>query len=434
MPTSMLGFVDDAAAVNIDGYSSAVDYLLENVPQLQHPESVRVYATMRHEPHLSSILSAYQRAVGGAKYAIDPAGCEDETVELIADDLGLPIAGYNDDEEPQQGARRRGFTWAEHLRVAGMDRTYGHAFFEQVWREEAGRWRLAAVAERMPQTVEFLKLNRDGTLSAIVQGSIPKSVEITTADHRLIYYTRERAGSNYFGESMLRPCYGPWLIKSELMRVHATSIRRFGMGVPTAQALPGTSPTPQQIGEAQRVVSGLKAGQFSGVAMPAGFRLALEGMTGSVPDALAFITYLDRLCTRATMTSILDMATAERGNRSLGETVMALMVMAQQDDAKAKCDVGTAQIVIPLVDANFGEGAAAPRICVSSVGADPELSAQDVFWLMAYAGLNPDEKLETYLRDRYGIPARDPNAPPVSPAAPGSQPGPNAPQPPGGAQ
>lgn len=410
MPTSLRGFIDDAAAYNLDGFASAVDYILEQVPELFHPESVRVYASMRHEAHLSSILTAYARAVNGASYAVDPDGCRDEVVQQIADDLGLPIKGV--DQEPT-GARRRKFTWAEHIRIAGMDRTYGHAFFEQAWTRE-GRWRLDVVQERMPQTIEGLRLNADGTLNGVLQGALTGSAianTITVADHRLIHYTREREGSNYFGESLLRPAYAPWLIKTQLMRVHATSIRRFGMGIPTAQALPGTTPTPAEMGAAQRMVAGLKVGEFSGVAMPPGFRLAVEGMTGSVPDALAFITYLDRLCTRATLTSILDMATAERGNRSLGETVMALMVMAQQDDAKRKCNVGTEQIVIPLVDANWGDNEPAPQICVTSVGADPELSAQDVNWAMEYGGLRADQPFRDWYRDRFGIPAEDPDDP-----------------------
>lgn len=412
IPTSLRGFIDDAAAVTLDGYTTAVDYLLENVPQLHHPESVRVYSEMRHEAHLSSILSAYQRAVCGARYTVDPTGVRDEVVEQIADDLGLPILGYNDDEEPQDGARRRGFSWDKHLRIAGMDRTYGHAFFEQAWREENGRWRLDVVQERMPQTITALKLNQDGTLAGALQEQVtgrPDSKLMTTADHRLVYYVRDRQGSNYFGESMLRPCYGPWLIKSQLMRVHAESMRRFGMGVPEVQAPPGA--TPAQVSEAQRIAGAIRAGTNSGVGLPAGFTYALRGLTGTVPDTLGFIVYLDRLCTRATLTSILDMATAERGNRSLGETVMALMVMAQEEDAKAKCLTATQQIVIPLVDANWGESEAAPQIHVSSVGADPELTAQDINWVMQWGGLRADQPFREWFRDRHGIPAEDPNDP-----------------------
>lgn len=410
VPTNLRGYIDD---LGVDSYGSVVDYLLENTPQLVHPQSVTTFARMRHDPQLTAILQAYGRAIGRAHYAVDPKGCKDEVVQQTADDLGLAILGVDDE---QGGARRRKFTWKEHLRLSGLDRVYGHMFFEQAWADQGGLWRLDVVQERMPQTISTLHLNRDGTLKSVEQGgalytvspvagtSVPK---ITTADHRLVYYVREREGSNYFGQSLIRASYGPWLIKEELLRVHATSIRRFGMGVPTFEPLPGVTITPGMEAAADRVLSGLRAGANSYVNPPPGFRLKLVGMEGSVPDALAFINYLDRQMTRSTLTSILDMAVAERGNRSLGETVMDLMVLAQQDDAEQKADVATSQIVVPLVDANWGEDEAAPRIVVDDVGADVQLTAQDMNWLFEYGGLTPDQPLEAYLRERYGLPERD---------------------------
>jgi hypothetical protein len=97
-----------------------------------------------------------------------------------------------------------------------------------------------------------------------------------------------------------------------------------------------------------------------------------------VPDALAFINYLDRQMTRSTLTSILDMATAERGSRSLGETIMQLMIYAQQSEANRIALDATEQIVIPLVDANWGEDEPAPQIVVTEVGVDDQLTAQDM--------------------------------------------------------
>jgi len=429
--TGFRGYVDDSAAWTLDGYSAAVDYLLEQVPELTWPSSIRMYARMRHDPQLAAVLKGYTHPIRKAHWAVDGAGCRDEVTARIADDLGLPVAGV---DEPPSGARRRRFTFAEHLRVALLDQVFGHMFFEQNWAADGGRWRLDQVAERMPQTVGALKLNRDGTLAAVVQGAVtgvPGTVggpTITTADHRLVYYTREREGSNYFGQSLLRPSYGPWLIKDQMLRVHATSIRRFGMGVPTAQALPGTSPTPQQMAEAQRVVAGIKAGENSGVSMPPGFRLALEGLTGTAPDTVAFINLLDRYMTRSTLTSILDMATAERGNRSLGETVMDLMIMAQQDAADFHAEAATAQLVVPLVDANWGEDEPAPRIVVDNVGADVETTAQDIYWLMAYGGLKPDAPARAWIRQLRNIPPEDPGDPVFAQTPPNpAQPDPNTP-------
>ena len=282
-PTSLRGYVDDSAVLTLDGYTTAVDYLLEHVPALMHPESVRIYAQMRTDPMIGGILQAYSGPIERATWSLDPAGCRDEVVTKIADDLGLPIKGWADEpdqNEPDRkvqaatGARRRRFTWADHLRLAGMYRVFGHAFFEQAWTQGADRrWALDIVQERMPQTIAALKLNDDGTLNAVVQGSIvgKDTTSITTADHRLVHYVRNREGSNYFGQSLLRPCYAPWLVKTQVMRVWPTSNRRNGMGVWQARALPGTNPTPQQMAEAQRVAANIRASENVGVAWPAGF-------------------------------------------------------------------------------------------------------------------------------------------------------------------
>jgi hypothetical protein len=403
------GYTDEHALlgdIGIYGYGSLVDAVLELVPELVWPRSVETYTRMRHDPQISAILKAYNLAAMRAKWSVDGAGCRDEVVAQTADDLGLPIKGV--DPEPT-GARRRAFTFAKHLPLALLSLPIGHMFFEQSWVEQGGRWRLATVQERMPQTIADIHLDGNGVIAWAeqyawtLQRDQPK---ITTADHRLVYYVNEREGSNYFGRSVLRPSFTPWLIKGEVLRVHATSIRKFGMGVPYAETPPGY--TPEQIGEVTRMLAMQKATEHMAASVPAGVKLHLAGLQGSVPDALGFLNYLDRQMTRSTLTSLLDMATAERGARSLGETVMDLMVYAQQAVAEWVADESTSQIVVPLVDANWGEDEPAPRIVVGDVGADLELTAQDVMWLTEYGAITNDPELESFLRGRYGIPDIDP--------------------------
>lgn len=436
-PTSLPGYLDDAQFFG-DSFGTAVDFVLEHIPELVHPLSVLTFAKMRHDPQVKAVLRAYYLAIIGGRWVLDPAGCRDEVVEQAADDLGLPIKGYLDEPDENNpdakvaaptGARRRRFTWAEHLRLAlSLSTTFGHAPFAQQWVEQDGRWRLLMVQERMPHTITAIHLNDDGTLKSAEQGSSPKSIVIPTANHQLVWYAREREGSNYYGQSLIREAFSPWLMKLDAMRSHASAIKRFSRGIPEVAA-----PTnePAAIAQAQRYAEQL--GNGGGAGLPPGFTSSWKGMTGTVPDAPGWITMLDRWITRATLTSILDMATAERGNRSLGETVMDLMVMAQKAEAERIATDATAQIVVPLTDANWGENEPAPQICVSDVGADVQLSAQDVYWLMAYGGINPDDPWENWLRSRYGAPAADPKTRHAQ-GAPPAEPDPNAPPIPGGQQ
>src|ERR1041385_518051 len=104
IPTSLHGYVDDSFDSNV--YGGVIDSFLEQSPALVHPQSVQTFARMRHDPQLTAVLAAYARAIEGATWEVDGSGCRDEVTQLIADDLGLPIAGV--DEKPT-GARRRGF-------------------------------------------------------------------------------------------------------------------------------------------------------------------------------------------------------------------------------------------------------------------------------------------------------------------------------------
>lgn len=432
-PTSLVGYLDDSQ-LTADMFGTAVDFVLEHIPDLVHPQSVTTFSKMRHDYQIAAVLRAYYLAITRAHWSLDPAGCRDEVVEQLADDLGLPIKGYLDDEDPSDpeakvheptGARRRGFTWAEHLRLAvSLSTTFGHAPFAQQWAEQNGRWRLLMVQERMPQTIAAIHLNDDGTLKSAEQGAAigqRNSVQIRTANHQLVWYTREREGSNYFGRSLIREAYAPWLMKTEALRKHMTAISRFSMGIPEVTA-PDNSPA--SITQAQRYAANL--GKTGGAGLPAGYTSSWRGITGSVPDTPAFITMLDRAITRCTLTSILDMATAERGNRSLGETVMDLMVYAQQAEAARVATDATTQIVVPLVDGNWGEDEPAPQICVDDVGADIELTAQDLNWAMEYGGLQADQPFRAWYRDRMGIPPEDPDYQPPETAANQPPPDPEA--------
>lgn len=422
-PTTLAGFMDDSA-LSVDGFGEVVDLLLENIPALQHPESVRTYAAMRHETQLGAIIRTYLLGLERGRWTVNGEGCRDEVTARIAADFGLPIKGYTepDADDPghvgspldvamrPSGARRRKFSWAKHLPTAvKLSLSYGHAPFAQQWMlGDDGKFQLYMVQERMPQTITGLKFNTDGTLKAAVQSPLigAKSVPVlTTGNAQLVWYAREREGSNYYGESLLRDAYSPWLIKEQVMRIWPTSHRRNGIGVWQITAPPGA--TGEQVAQAQRIASTTRASENAGIGLPAGFTAELKGMTGSLPNHAELVTYLDRLMTRNTLTSILDMATAERGNRSLGETVMQLMVYAQEAEAARIALDATEQMVIPLVNANFGEDEPAPCIDVEDVGIDDQLTAQDLNWLFEYGGINPDDKLEEDIRKRKHLPPID---------------------------
>jgi hypothetical protein len=381
----------------------------ETSPELIWPQSVVTFGRMRHDPQIKGVLGAFLFPLLRANWAIDPGGCKTEVVQTCADDMGLPILG--DDPKPT-GARRRGVIWGRHIRQALIYQIYGYSLFERRYRiDPNGMCRLDNLGQRMPWTVAMMNLNKDATIDTIQQSTQHTPIPAS----RLVWYVSDQEGANWAGISPLRSCYAPWLLKHETWRVHATSIRRFGMGIPTVTAPAGA--TVNQVTQAQQLASAMRAGDSAGVGLPQGFKYELAGMVGSIPDPMAFIQYLDQQISRQALAGLMDLATTPHGSRALGETFLDFFLLSLKSLADEIALVATSGwptmpgIVTDLVDMNWGPDEPAPQVVCPDLGANYELTEDVIAKLVQYGAIDPDPGLDSFLRKRWGIPQRDPNAP-----------------------
>jgi hypothetical protein len=398
---------------------------VESVPDLIWPESVRTFGRMRRDAKIAAVLRAMFLPIIRATWAVDPEGVDnDEAVQLIASDLGLPVMG---DKNNPEHSPILGFSWAEHVRMALLNQVFGFMPFEQWFVLRGGRTHLAGLQERMPQTIADMEIGDDGQMIQIWQNTQDNPVKA----NRLMWYCNDREGANWAGTSLLRPCYTPWLLKHETMRVHATSIRRFGMGIPTVTAPPGA--TPAQITEAQRLASGMRAGDTAGAGLPDGYTYQLTGLTGAAPDAIGFLEFLDQQITGSALASIIELGHSTYGSKALGESFLDLFLLALQASADAVGDVATfgsptmPGIARSLVEYNWGEGQPVPRIVCTDVGDRHEITSTSLNLLIAAGAITPDPVLEAFIRNAWGLPEQPEDAPPPAPLLPAGQPG--APQP-----
>lgn len=377
----------------------AVD-LLEQVPALTFPLSVQTYSRMRTDPQISAILKAYTYPLRSATYAVSPKGCRDEVVQFTADQWGLPVHGNNDDDGLGP-ARRRGVQWEDHLRLALLMLPFGFSPFAK-WYDIGGsplRARLGGLDERLPQTISNIETDDAGNLVGVYQGG---SNDIIPAKN-LLWYAHEREGSAYQGRSLIRECYGPWLLKHEMWRVLGQSSRRFGMGVPTVSAPPGSPPA--DVTAAAAIASGYRAGDQSGIGLPDGFKFDLTGLSGSVPDTLGFVRYLDGQIASSVLAEILNLDDSASGNRALGDTVIGLLQMSWKATAKEITGPAT-RLNIEIVDNNWGEDEPVPQIICTDINR-PEITSEAVAQLTAAGVLTPDLGMENDVRDRYNLPLID---------------------------
>ena len=401
-PKRTLGYVDPYM------YQSVFTDMLEHVPDLLFPGSIPVYARMRRDPQLTAILSSWMLQLRRAQWQVDPAGCDPQVAKRIADDLGLHVVG---DDQPG-AARTRGVSWNEHLRAALGMLTFGFAGFELLADTVTGQARLAGLYERPQWTISHLHVDGvTGDLQGITQDAAWKDGSPQIPASRLVWYANEREGANWAGSSLLRSCYSSWFIKEEMKRVHAISNRRWGAGVPTMKADPGTQPSTPQMMQALELTSAMRAGESAGAVVPPGFNLDIKGLSGSVPDTLSYIKWLDQQMSRSALMGMIDLGETPNGSRALGETFVDAFLLALEAAAEHVADVATRQIAARLVDWNEGDTEAVPRIVVSGVGSRREVTAQSLQLLLTSGALAADPALEAWVRREYRLPERDPDAP-----------------------
>lgn len=382
---------------------------LETSPDLMWPQSVVTYSRMRHDPQLRSVLRAIAYPILRANWRVDPAGCRDEVVQHCSDGLGLPVLGV---DNVQQSARRRGVIWGRHSRQAMGHLWAGHMIFERRYAPAGQRMQLDNLGQRMPWTVAEIRLRpEDASVDYIVQSTQHDPIK----GNRLVWYVMDQEGANWAGISMLRPAYGAWLLKHETWRVHATSIRRFGMGVPTVTAPPGS--TPGQIAQARDLAAAMRVGDQAGVGLPAGFEFKLAGMIGSVPDALGFIQYLDQQMAKQALAGVLDLGQTETGSRALGESFLDLFLLALQTIADEMALTATSGhpgmpgILVDLVDQNWGEDEPVPQVVCTDIGENKAITAEAIHQLTTCGALEPDPNLDKFVRENWHLPERDPAVP-----------------------
>ncbi|WP_431728592.1 phage portal protein family protein [Verrucosispora sp. TAA-831] len=410
-PASLVGMVSDTQ------YGTLVTDAYEHLPELLYPQSVQVYARMRRDARLTAILDGYGLQLRRAQWQLDGTGCRPEVVQLVSDSLGLNVAG----QDAGTGAKLRGVSWNDHLRAALLSQVWGHYGFEMaVDIGDDGKARLSVLAERPPVTVTAIHADpKSGALLGVDQFlTDARQQGPQLKANRLVWYSRNREGAAWQGNSLLRAAFGPWLIKREMITVSGISNRRWAAGVPVAEAVAGTNPSPEQMTAAQRVASAARAGDRAGLAMPPNFVLKIIGLSGSVPDTLGFIRFLNQEMAGSVLMPHLDLGTGESGSRALGTAFIDSWTLALESEGEFIADTITRQCVARLVDWNWGPDELCPKVVVSGVGSRREVTAESLQQLISSGALDADPVLKAWIRREYRLPAPGPDEPQPLPAGP----------------
>ena len=405
-PTSEQGYVlpqtqlPGVSAIGIPGWGSFNLDEQEIVPALKWPESVHTYNRMRNDPQIDALLRGMTTPIRRFRWYIDADGAKASVVKQLSEDLGLNQKGK------RRQRRKNTFVHDDHLRTAMLALVYGHQFFEMVGDIDrmggAGRlqWRMRKLLAIPPRTIGEMAVARDGGLEWIRQKDElnPPFLKV----NRLIGFIHDKEGANWFGRSLLRAAYQPWLLKDRLLRVDAIRHERNGMGVPIVELPERATDTQRKEGAA--LAEQYKVGVASGGALPFGMKLRLVGVEGQTSDVLASIRYHDEMMARLMLQMFTQLGGGgEYGSKALGDTFVKFFAKAQEAVADWYALTMNMHFIERWVDWNYGSDELPPLLKYERDD-DPELSAHEFAQLVAQNVITVDEELENFIRDKYDLP------------------------------
>lgn len=318
---------------------------------------------------------------------------------------------------------------------------YGFSLHELVWgRRKDNRvpGGLAVVvdrfAQRLPGSVlEDGWIERDGHLSVIRQagtrdGKWEYGIELPA--EKCLLATWQRAGNNYAGVPAFRPIWYIAKMRANLLKILALGAAREALGVPSIEADKDAPPlNADQRAQLQTFIENLTAHERSGIQLPPGYRLNWIFSAGANKGS---VLELWRALGLAIMETVqaqqIALGTGDTGSRAVGEVHDAAKnafvsgVRAWLEGVLNSRD----GLVHRLVDYNFGAQESYPYVSIAlPESADEGGALRQWQYGMALGAVRAAGVLtvgpedEAAVRERMGLPARDPNAPAPTDEEPG---------------
>lgn len=379
---------------------------LEHVPDLQWPQNILEYHRMRSDAQVQGLWLGMTLPVRRYGYFLEPNGARDEVVEKASKDWNIPIRGQ---EDQPRGRQQRRFSLKDHIRHVLLAPLYGHMGFEQVgFIGDDGLWHPRKLGVRMPHSIEEIYLDDDGGLKGIRQrgmGSTRSGRQRIIDVNRLVWYPWEREGAQWTGRSMLRGIYKNFLLKDTTLRVGAINIERAG-GVPAVIGPQGA--LPHELEALAQYAQQFRVGANAGGALPFGSQLVLAQAAGG-DEAVNYIKLQNEEMGRGWLMMFMNLGQATTGSYALGSSLIDYAKASQETVADWICDIFSEHVLEDYVDWNWGVDEPAPLLVYSRTD-DRQMPLADLVRLIDQGAIQLDDELESWIRESYRMPRRDPEA------------------------
>jgi hypothetical protein len=253
---------------------------------------------------------------------------------------------------------------------------------------------------------------------------------------KTLLWSYNRQGDDYFGVPPTRACYKAWGSKQQIEKLNLLHLDKFAVGTPVAEE--GEAWGPAERGRLAEFLRGWRSGAHNYIIHPAGGTITIQSDDGKTTlSMLEWVRYYNLAVAKTFLTQMTELGSTETGARALGEVFYSQMGGIVQSDCEALANIINNDLIVPLVNYNFGEQEFYPMFSPSQRVRAGSGVATVLAQLIAAKAIHPRPEDEAYLRDVFEMPsvevkvlkkeqdARDATAQAIANAAPAD---PNAPK------
>lgn len=370
-------------------------------PELNFPESVRIYDRMRRsDGQIAAIMAAMKLPIRSTKWYMEPPGFAKSQRQA------QEIAKFAEDNLLNGGMK---YSWDDHLREALLMLDFGFSVFEKVWRFDTWRGRrvvmLDKYAPRVASSIWRFPQDKNYNVQEVEQINYNTGEVINMPLDKVRLYTYQREGDNPVGISALRPAYKHWYYKEALYKIMAVGVEKSLIGTPYAQLPEGTSDDDRE--DVLDLLSAVRVSEDAGFTIPKEVVVdILEGKKNPV-DATPFVEHQDTMIARSVLAQFINLGTmssASGGAYALGREMVDMFCMSLEAIANA-IQAEIQKDVEMLTKWNFGADAPVPKLKHKDISFRDMTQVATALSSLGNGHLiNPDEELENYIREVFGIP------------------------------
>jgi hypothetical protein len=372
-------------------------------PDLQGQKGLEIFEQMRRsDPDVSGGLNSVLFPLRSAHWDIRPADEQNKEYVKHADLCRKWIMGTG---RRDPWARK----WPQtlwHMLLALAD---GFSASELVWGvDRENNQVIHNIAPILTKSVNRFQFELDGSgqLDFMEQRAWTVDRGYVTQPiprEKLLLYTFAQEGDNLFGWPMLRAAYQPWFHKLKLMIIDGIRHERHGVGFTVIKIPKGASP--EQKRRAKRLVREMRVHDRQGIAIESDFDIQIMFPSGSGTDIMASVSFLRSQIQQVLFAQFMELGAGKTGSFGMAASKIDLMLLAMQGVANDIINVATSQLIIPMVERNFGVQDEYPIMtCEDLNQMTGQALAEMVGPLLTSQAVTGDSDLEQFLRKAAQLP------------------------------